>query len=299
MIISASRRTDIPAFYPLWFMNRVSEGYCVVPNPMNMKQVSRISLLGADVDCFVFWTRNAAPLIPSLAELRGRGYDFFFLYTLTGYPGSLEPAVPRREEAIDTIRTLAREIGRDRVIWRYDPLIFGSGIDEAFHERNFASLCSELGGSVHHCIISVVQMYRKNIKRFATLGNSGIYIAEPGEQGARCRSLIASMTGAAADRGIEIRSCSDTTGLREAGVLPGACIESAYISSVLGRKTTLRKDPSQREACGYVASRDIGMYDTCAHGCAYCYANVDFATTRVNMKKHDPSAPSLLPVNNT
>src|SRR5512135_950390 len=123
MIISASRRTDIPAFYSRWFMNRVRAGYCTVPNPFNANQVKRISLLPEEVDVIVFWTRNPRPLFPFLKELDVRGVRYYFQFTLLDNPRSIDPKTPPAESALQTFRALSEQVGPARVIWRYDPLV--------------------------------------------------------------------------------------------------------------------------------------------------------------------------------
>ena len=160
MIISASRRTDIPAFHAAWFLQAVREGSCRVANPFNPAQVSEISLRPEAVDALVFWTRNAAPLLPHLAELDARGYRYYFLYTLTGYPRVLEPGVPPREEALATMRRLAECLGPDRLIWRYDPIILTTITPPAYHAENFARLAATLRGATSRVKISFFDEYR-------------------------------------------------------------------------------------------------------------------------------------------
>ena len=130
MIISASRRTDIPAFYSQWFFNRIKEGYVLVPNPFNPKMISKVSLHPAVVDCIVFWTKNAKPLLPYLEEIHDRGYDFYFQFTVNDYEAEgYEPRVPPLAERIETFAALSRRWGPERVVWRYDPICLAEGLD--------------------------------------------------------------------------------------------------------------------------------------------------------------------------
>ena len=146
MIISASRRTDIPAFYAEWMVRRLREGYCTVPNPFNRNQVSRISLRPEDVDAIVFWTRNPRPLMPYLDELDSRGYRYYFQFTILGYPREIDPKSPPAATAVEAFCELAERLGPRRVIWRYDPIVFTGITPPAFHQENFQRLAESLRG---------------------------------------------------------------------------------------------------------------------------------------------------------
>ncbi len=291
MIISASRRTDIPAFYAEWFMNRIREGYCTVPNPFNAKQVSRISLSPRDVDVIVFWTRYARPILPHLQELDARGFRYYFLYTLMNNPRELDPKSPTHQKAIDTFCTLSNHVGREKVVWRYDPIVFSSITHADFHGAAFQRLAEALRGHTQRCIISVVDMYRKAARRFRILEKGGIHIHEP--QAEEFDRLMKTMIAAAKENKIAIQSCAEKQGNGSKRILPGKCIDDSLIQDVFGLDVTHRKDPSQRPDCGCVASRDIGMYDTCRFGCVYCYATASFERARERYGEHDPTSPSL------
>jgi len=154
MIISASRRTDIPAFYAEWLMNRVRAGFCDVPNPVNPKQVSRVSLAPADVDVVVFWTRNAEPLLLHLPELDQRGFKYYFLYTVMNNPRALDPSVRGLDRATATFREVARRIGPERVVWRYDPIVVTDRTDPEFHLAQFARIRDRLDAATRRCVVS-------------------------------------------------------------------------------------------------------------------------------------------------
>jgi hypothetical protein len=291
MIISASRRTDIPAFYTPWFMNRLRKGGCLVPNPFRPTQVSKVSLKPEDAEVIVFWTRNAVPLLPHLRELEERGYSFYFLYTLMDNPRVIDPGCPPLKSAIKTFQTLAEQIGPDKVIWRYDPIAITSVTDPDYHKRAFRRIAGELRDFTTRCIISHVQAYRKAEKRFK-------------EEGLECKTagkeilgdLMRFMAGEAEDRGMEIQSCAQTVEIERYGVRHGKCVDDEYIKKVFGIEVGPNKDPSQRKACRCVKSKDIGMYDTCLYGCLYCYATGDFEKAQENYRRHDPSALSLIPL---
>jgi hypothetical protein len=291
MIISASRRTDIPAFYARWFMNRIREGYCTVPNPFNPKQVSRISLKPEDVDVIVFWTRFPGPLMSHLKELDERGYRYYFLYTLMNNPRVLEPKSPSYQKSLNTFRRLAQRIGSEKVVWRYDPIVFTPITDPNFHKETYQHIAEQLKGYTDRSIISMVDIYRKALKRLKLLAMKGIPILEPPEE--NLDELMKSMAASAAMNGMEIQSCAEDPKLAFYGIQPGKCIDDELIRRVFGLDTTHQKDFSQRSYCGCVASRDIGMYDTCLFGCRYCYATTHFDRAIERHAKSDPSSPSL------
>jgi hypothetical protein len=160
MIISASRRTDIPAFYAEWMVNRVRAGFCTVPNPFNRHQVSCVSLRPEDVDAIVFWTRNPRPLIPRLGELDHCGLRYYFQFTILGYPRELDPKSPSVGAAVEAFKDLSGRLGPRRVIWRYDPLIFTSLTTAGFHRENYGRLAEALRGHTRRSVVSVVDIYR-------------------------------------------------------------------------------------------------------------------------------------------
>ena len=291
MIISASRRTDIPAFYAEWFMNRIREGYCTVPNPFNPKQVSRISLKRGDVDVIVFWTRYARPLLPHLAELNDRGYGYYFLYTLMNNPRALDPKSPSHNRSLNTFRELSHRMGKEKVVWRYDPIVFTHLTDSNFHKETYQRIAEELKGYTNRSVISIVDVYRKAAKRLRRLENHGTRITEPPKE--EFSALMQSLSASADANKMEIHTCAEEPSLAQYGILPGKCIDNDLIRNI-GLEAADRKDPSQRAACGCVASRDIGMYETCLFGCVYCYATANFDRARERHQKHDPASPSLI-----
>ncbi|HEX3030198.1 MAG TPA: DUF1848 domain-containing protein [Clostridia bacterium] len=168
MIISASRRTDIPAFYSDWFFNRVKEGFAMVRNPMNPHQVSRISLDRASVDGIVFWTKNPENMLPKLDLIKD--YPYYFQFTLNPYDISLEPRVPRKAAVIATFKRLSDIIGPQRIIWRYDPILLNGAVDIEYHEKYFGVLAKKLEGYTSKCVISFIDSYKKADEAFKAKG---------------------------------------------------------------------------------------------------------------------------------
>ncbi len=292
MIISASRRTDIPAFYAQWMVRRLREGYATVANPYNCNQVTRVSLVPEDVDAIVFWTRNPRPLMPYLDELDSRGYRYYFQFTLLGYPRAIDPKSPSAATAVETFRELAGRLGARRVIWRYDPIVFSGLTPPAFHRENFARLAESLRGHTRRVVVSIVDMYRKIESRLGKLEGTPAALAPcPAEEFA---PLMRGLAELAKENGMEIVSCAEEIDLRPFGILPGKCVDAQVLADAFGIAVPTAKDPTQRAACGCVASRDIGMYESCLFGCQYCYATKSFERAKTNFQAHDPGSSSLL-----
>lgn len=293
MIISASRRTDIPAFYSSWLMNRIRAGYCLVPNPFNAKQISRVSLAQEDVDAFVFWSKNPEPMLNLLDGLTSRGFVYYFQYTLNDYPRTLEPKVPPVDRRIDTFHQLASRLGPRRVVWRYDPIIITPNTDYNFHATTFERLARLLTGATHRVVISVVDLYRKTNRRMNAHANAGFVIAPNAVSSHEMRRLLAHISHVAKTHGIEAFSCAEEHNFTDAGVRPGSCIDRDLIEA-LGGHVSSRKDTGQRPACRCVTSRDIGINDTCLHGCSYCYSTSNDELACQRHAQHDPASPVLL-----
>jgi hypothetical protein len=293
LIISASRRTDIPAFYSKWFMNRLKERFCVVQNPFNPSRFYRVNLDPSDVDGIVLWTRNARPMLEHLADMDRMGYRYYFHYTITGNTRLLEPYRPDTGEAVRTFRKLSERIGPEKVIWRYDPIVFTAETDKTVHGRRFASLASDLRGFTKRVMVSLVQVYRKNRRRLRAAEDTGARLVDAPDRSVE--DLMTSLASIAARNGMEIFSCAQEKDFSPFGVEAGRCIDPDLIERLFGLRVSRRKDPGQRPACRCVVSRDIGAYDTCVYGCRYCYATTSIEKARRRFQAHDPSSPVLAP----
>lgn len=283
MILSASRRTDIPAFYAEWFFRRIKEGYVCVRNPMNRRQVSRIPITPEVTDCIVFWTKNPAPMLDRLGELDR--YMYYFQYTLNDYPKALEPRVPDTEQRIRTFRALADKLGRERVIWRYDPILLTKELDPDFHVRTFHRLAEALKDSTEKAVISFVDIYPgRNRRALESLG-----MLRPGE--AVLRELAGRLAEAARDCGLELATCAERMDLSDLGIGHNHCIDQALIERLIGCPIRVKPD-GQRADCGCVKCEEIGTYNTCLHGCIYCYAN-GWGIPAGGVPRCDPDSPIL------
>jgi len=295
VIVSASRRTDIPAFFAEWFINRVDAGYCNVPSPFNRNQVSRVSLDSDKVDVIAFWTRHPLPLLSYLDHLDALGFRYYFQFTILNYPRFLDARGPSLKISIQNFRKLATLIGPARVIWRYDPIVLTADTDARFHQENFRGIAEMLRGYTNCSVISFVDIYRKNAKRLQLLAADGLSeITSIGKPSVRYDEMMYGIVDAATSNGMSIQSCAESFDLTAYGIHPGKCIDSQYIADVFGIQVGTAKHKGQRELCGCVTSKDIGMYHSCRFGCLYCYATNSYDLASSNSQIHQPISPSML-----
>jgi DNA repair photolyase len=295
MIISASRRTDIPAFFSKWFIERVRAGFLLTRNPFNAHQIKRVSLSPEDVDAIVFWTRNPKKMMPDLRELDDVGLKYCFLYTITGYPRALEKNVPNPHEAIETFKELSGCIGSEKVVWRYDPVLVSSLVDIDEHKRLFGKISSSLRGKTERVIVSFADIYKKverNLNAFSK--NNNVEIQDIVKFEDELKSLALSFSKIAELNGMEIQTCAEEIDLGEQGVKHGKCIDDLWLNQTFKCQYSKAKDKGQRDGCGCVKSTDIGAYNTCLHGCEYCYATYSQKSVKNNHQKHDPFSPFLI-----
>ena len=286
MIISASRRTDIPAYYAKWFFNRLEAGYVLTRNPVNPHQISRVSLRPDVVDAIVFWTKNPLPMLDALPLLHD--YMYYFQFTLTAYGPDVEPQIPDKDAClIPAFQRLAQTIGPDRVVWRYDPIFLSEVYTPAYHLRRFAEFAARLHPYTRKCTISFLDQYRNTAKNMAGLR---LRAFPPAEQ----RALAKELVQIAHRYGLEMDTCAEELELAPYGVQHARCIDDRLLTRLLHCPLAITKDKNQRLACGCVESIDIGAYHTCPGGCRYCYANDGSGAALCNAAAHDPSSPLLL-----
>ena len=286
MIISASRRTDIPAYYSEWLLNRFREGFVCVRNPVNRHQVSRVPLTPDVVDGIVFWTKNPIPLLGRLDELKA--YMYYFQFTLNAYGKDAEPNVPGKNEAlIPAFRQLARQIGPERVIWRYDPIFLSAKYTMDYHTRYFEEIARRLCGYTRKCVISFLDYYQNTAFHMKKLNVTPLGEAE-------MRELAKRIAEIARRYHMTVETCAENMDLSSLGIAHGCCVDGALFERLLGQKLDVARDENQRKACGCVSSIDIGEYSTCPNGCLYCYATENTGSAYGRMRLHDPQSPLLI-----
>ena len=287
MILSVSRRTDIPNHYADWFLNRIRTGELYVKNPVNAKQIRRVDLSPEAVDCIVFWTKNPSGIIDRLDELHD--YHYYFQFTLTGYGRDIEPGLPDKKKVlIPLFRKLADRIGKERVVWRYDPILFNGTYTMDYHLKTFEEMAKTLSPFTETCTVSFLQTDYKSTKRNAALLQS----ATPST--AQKETLLRQLAQIAAGYGITLETCAQAFDYRKLGIRPAKCIDAQRLERSGGYSLQIKKDPNQRPDCGCAASVDMGAYNTCKNGCLYCYANYNEPLVRKNFALHDPLSPLLI-----
>lgn len=285
VILSVSRRTDIPNYYSEWFLNRIKQGYVYVRSPMNAHQISKIILSPEVVDCIVFWTKNPQPLLSRLDELAA--YPFYFQFTLTGFGKDIERRVPHKKKCmIPIFQELSRKIGKERVIWRYDPIIFTKNYTPEYHLKAFEQIAGELRGYTSKCVISFVDVYTKNQKNINALNSFFL----PENELTAFSKKLAFIANA---NDIKVATCAESVDLSSCGIEHNCCIDKELIEKIIGYKLRAEKDKNQRKECGCIESIDVGTYNTCKNGCQYCYANNNQESVFQNCKLYDVNSPIL------
>lgn len=280
MIISASRRTDIPALYPEWFVNRLLAKEVLVPNPYNRKKVSRIPLSPEVVDCFVFWTKNPEPMLPYLKMIDMLDYRYYFQMTVTDYNEDIEPNLPSTEESMASFVLLSERLGKERVDFRFDPIILTEKYSLSYHLEKFDMMCDWLHKYTTRCIISFVDAYKGS--PFPELETEDMLEAAEG------------LSGIAGKYNLPLYTCAEKINLDRYGIKHAACIDKEKAEKITGYKMDVKKDCGQRKECGCCESIDIGMYDTCINGCKYCYATAGLQSARKKHKLHNPGSPVMI-----
>jgi hypothetical protein len=292
VIVSASYRTDIPAFYSQWFLRRLEEGFALVRNPYSARMY-RVDLRPLRVTGFVFWTRNFGPLLEHLERLRVFGRPFVVQFTITNYPRAIEPAVIPAEKAVAQMHRLEREVHPLCPVWRYDPVLFTSLTPAEFHEENFSRLAAELEGATNEAVISFAQIYAKSRRNLdAAARRHGFQWADPPQE--TKRELAARLAGIARRHGMKLTVCSQPDYLAP-GAEEARCVDARRLAAISGEPLSAPQK-GNRPGCACHESRDIGDYDTCPHGCLYCYAVQHRRIALSRYRAHDPASPSLLPL---
>ena len=264
MILSASRRTDIPAFYSEWLMNRIKEGYVDVKNPMNKQQIRKINLEPETIDCIVFWSKNPKPMLEKLQHLNK--FIYYFQYTLNPYDNDIETNLPPKKEIIETFLKLSDITGPQKIIWRYDPVLLNLRYTINYHIDQFSELSKKLKNHSEKVIFSFIDFYKKNKKYIIS---SGIK-----ETTTEDKYLLAkNFSKIASENNQLIETCAEDIDLSGFNIGHSKCIDDKLITKLTGKNLMVKKDRNQRLECGCVCSIDIGEYNTCQNGCIYCYAN--------------------------
>lgn len=293
MIISASRRTDIPKYYSEWLVNRIKEGYVDVRNPMYSSQVSRYRLSPEIVDGIVFWTKDPAPMLKRLDAFSE--YSYYFQFSLTPYGKDIEGNLPDKRELINTFKELSSRIGSDRVNWRYDPILLNDRYSVEYQIRAFGKIAAELNGYTNNVTISFIDEYN--------FGGRSVYTSLQTEEiVVEQQNLIAEkISEIARANGMSVDTCAEKIDLQKYGIEHARCVDGRIFENLNGCKLSrlktryeeLAKDAAQRIECQCVDSIDIGWPNTCSNGCKYCYATSSEAELEQNIKKYNANSTML------
>jgi hypothetical protein len=283
MIINTGSRTDIPAFFSEWFFNRIREGYVLVRNPYFPQKVTKYLLNPDIVDCINFCTKNPAPMLPQIHELDNFGQ--FWYVTITPYEKEIEPNVPPAKQVISSFQTLSDHVGLSRIGWRYDPVFLTEKYSLRYHIASFEKMAAELSGYTDVCVISFLDLYEKTRRNFPA--------GKEVEQKDRI-TLGKAFCAIGREYGITIKSCAEGVELSPYGVDCSGCLTREVLERAVCRKLLPGINTSTRRSCSCLLNCDIGVYNTCGHGCVYCYANFNQNTVRKNSELHDPLSPFLI-----
>ena len=292
MIISASYKTDIPTFYGEWFMNRLRAGYCKMVNPYN-RHVIRVSLHPETVDGVVFWTKNVGPFLKHLPDVKRMGFPFVLQHTINGYPRALEQAVVDAQRAVEHMHHVADTFGPRVAVWRYDTIINSSLTPRDYHVETFSRLAKSLEGATDEVVVSFAHLYRKTLRNMEHAAKEhGFTWSDPDDEWKK--SLATELAAAASAHGIRLSICSQPQFIMP-GCYEARCVDAERLADVIGRPVNACLKGNRKE-CGCFESRDIGEYNTCPHGCVYCYAVENQELAKSRYKQHDPMGEALFPL---
>lgn len=283
MILNTGSRTDIPAYYSKWFYNRIQEGYVLVPNPYYPSQVTRYKIHPDVVDILVFCTKNPEPMMEGLDRLSP--YTCFWFVTITPYGRDVEPYVPPKEKVIKSLKGLSEKVGRAKVSWRYDPVFVTEKYSVEFHIREFEKMAAFLEDYTDQCVISFLDLYEKTKRNFP-------HIREVSEK--EQEQLTEAFSRTAARHHMQIHLCCEKESLVRDCVDAKGCMSKEVLEQAAGFGLRVPRQRYTRKQCNCLLGADIGAYNTCGHGCLYCYANYDRKSVVCNMKEHDPDSPYLI-----
>ncbi|MBC3898053.1 DUF1848 family protein [Acetobacterium malicum] len=284
MILNTGNRTDIPAFYSEWFYNRIRAGFVLVRNPYYPQQVIRYRLSPEVVDCLAFCTKNPAPMLDRLSEISA--FKQFWFVTITPYGRDIEPHVPDKSQVIEAFKRLSDAVGIQAVGWRYDPIFISKKYSLDYHLDSFSQMAASLRGYTDHAVISFIDLYQKTRRNF-----KGVQAVTSPERAVIGQALAAITR----QNGMMLRTCLEGSDLKEFGVDCSGCMTQSVIERAIGMNLKMPKNyHTSRKGCDCLLGSDIGVYNSCGHGCRYCYANHDMETVRHNMASHDPNSLFLI-----
>lgn len=288
MILSVGMRTDIVGFYLEWFIKRVNEGFVYVRNPYNPTHVSSYEINTDVVDLIMYCTKNPRPLVNHLKDNDDSAlwkYRSLFHVTITPYGKDMEVNVPKITQVIQSVRELSEMVGKNKVVWRYDPICLTEKYTIDFHVEQFERMANLLSGYVDVCIISFVDFYEKT-KRNAP------FLEDISKQ--QQEFIVSKLREITKTYFIELRLCGEELDCEKLQISKLGCLETSDLEKIYGIQLKDIKETFPRKECNCLPIRDIGAYNSCPHGCLYCYANENKNIVKEICKIHNPNSPLLL-----
>lgn len=282
MILSLSRRTDIPAFYTEWFVNRLKEGYAYYKNPFDRNQLYKVNLNKENIDLIVFWTKNPSNFLKYIDFFDD--YNYYFQFTLTSYGQDIEKNLPKKKKIIENFIILSNKIGKERVVWRYDPIIITDYYTQDYHYKYFDKLCEKLSNYCNYVTISFLDFYKNTNNNCNHLKIKKLSLTEK-------ENIALTLRAIGNKYNLKLKICSQDISKE---IEKASCIDKNLIKSIFGLSFNLPLDKNQRKGCSCLKSIDLGVYSSCANFCSYCYANKSEVEVRNNITKYNPSSPILL-----
>ncbi|MCM1208454.1 MAG: DUF1848 domain-containing protein [Ruminococcus sp.] len=283
MILNTGSRTDIPAYYSDWFFNRIKEGYVYARNPYYPTQITKYVLTPDVIDVIVFCTKNPFPMLDRLFLLSS--FDMFWFVTITPYERDIEPYVPPKEQVIKQFQRLSQLVGKGKISWRYDPIFVTDKYSASYHIEQFRQMANALSAYTDQCVVSFIDLYKKTKRNF-----KGIRSVTNDEQ----EALIAAFSGSAKEHGLQIHLCCENEALTRENVDADGCMSKAVLEQAIGCRLAVPQKKTARQECSCLLGADIGAYNTCGHGCLYCYANYNAEAVAKNRRLHNASSPLLV-----
>lgn len=284
MIINTGGRTDTVQFYTEWLLKRFEEGYVMSRNPLFPNKVARYELTPDKIDCVVFCSKDYRPILNDITKITER-FNTYFHYTITAYGKDVEPRVPSIEQSIETLKELSSIVGKQRIAWRYDPILLTEKYSIQTHLDTFERIAKEISSYVDRCIFGFVEMYVKlsvNMPEIIPLTNEDM------------DKLSKGLGEISKRNGLTIQTCGTNGDYTKYGIQRSGCMTLEMLGKANGVEFKQLKHKGMRPGCSCIESRDIGAYDTCMNGCKYCYANTNPKKAFENVKMHDPNSPLLL-----
>lgn len=283
MILNTGLRTDIPAFFSEWFYNRIKEGHIYVRNPYNKNQIYKYKLNPELIDCIIFCTKNPQPMFKEIDKISQ--FNQLWFITITPYDNDIEPNVPHIEKVIESFKYLSNLIGKEKIIWRYDPILINEKYNLDYHIKSFNKIAKNLSNYTDEAIISFIDLYEKTKRNFPNVKK--VTIEETLKIGKEFSKI-------GKEHNIKIKTCAEGNNLEKFGIDSSGCMTKEVIERAIGSKLNIPKRKVRSGQCECILNNDIGEYNSCGHGCLYCYANSNKSLVRRNLKYHNPKSPLLI-----